>query len=167
MPSSTVNEKDAFFSYDEVCRIPAVKNDSLPVLRGRVWGGDEKNQSWAVECESFEIFAAAVDRLGPKLQFLAFDELRLDEDTLHLINDDLERYATDQNLGFDTVAKAFSALRSHENEVFAVVSYAFLTSGQVFFIRAQNELARFVYHPDRLLSSEGISSVRKLKTLEQ
>ena len=36
---------------------------------------------------------------------------------------------------------------------------------RVIFVRAQNELARFVYHPDRLLTNEGLARGGKLKTL--
>jgi hypothetical protein len=166
MPSSTVTSASGFFTFGQVSTLAHSLRREIPVIRGRVWGGEEKNQGWAVECHSFEIFAQALKQMGDQVRFLAFDEMALDDDTLHVVHDDLQRLAVEENLSGDLISKALAALRSRENEIYAVVTYAFMSSGQVIFVRAQNALAPFVYHPHRLLSSEGISSVRKLKTLD-
>ena len=165
MPSSAISTTEQFFRYEDLSRITKAMHLPLPVVRGRVWAGDERSHSWAVECESFEIFRATIQELGDRIEFMAFDEISLDEDTLRVVQDDLYRFAAEESISNDIVGKGLSALRSHENENFAVVAYAFLTSGRIVFVRAQNELARFVYQPERLLSNEGLSSVRKLKTL--
>ena len=163
MPSSAITAASHFFKFNDLQFLSDSLTTRLPVIKGRVWGGEERGQSWAVECEDFTGFADCVRRMVGQIQFLAYDEMSLDEDTLHLVQDDLYRFASEETILPDLVAKASAALRSHENEIYAVVAYAFLNSGQVLFVRAQTELARFVYHPDRLLSHEGISSVRKLR----
>lgn len=160
MPSSSVCPTEKFFSFDDLGRVAK----DIPVLKGRIWGGDERGQGWAIECESFESFRLAVERLRHSIEFFAYDELTLDEETLHLVQDDLSRYALDEGVSGELVNKAFAALRGHEFELFAVLGYAFLSSGRVIFVRTQNELARYVYHPHWLLSKDGISNVRKLKT---
>lgn len=165
MPTSTVNEKDEFFQVDDLDKLARDLKIDAPIIKGRVWGGDERHQGWSVECDSFAEFEQAVSRLRDTIELLAFDEMVVDEDTLRFIQDDLFRAADEDGISTDTVSKGVSALRSHENEVYAVVAYAFLASGRVIFVRAQTELARFVHHPERLLSNDGLASVRKLKTL--
>lgn len=165
MPSSTISTTEQFFRYDDLTRIAKMMHLPVPVVRGRVWAGDERSHGWAVECDSFEVFRNSLIELGDRVEFMAFDEMALDEDTLRTVQEDLYRYVTDENLSTEAANKGISALRSHENEMYAVVAYAFLSSGRVLFVRAQNELARFVYNPDKLLSNEGLSIVRKLKTL--
>ena len=165
MPSSTISTTDQFFHIEDVARVTESLQLDVPVIKGRVWGGEERSHAWSVECESFEDFRTALQKMSARVEFLAYDEMSLDEDTLRVVQEDLHRFAEEEAIPPDTIAKGLSALRSHENEVFSVVAYAFLTSGRVLFVRAQNELARFVYHPDRLLSNEGLSRVRKLKTL--
>jgi hypothetical protein len=165
MPSSAISTTDKFFRYDDLTRVVKAMHLPVPVVRGRVWAGDERSHSWAVECESFEAFRTTLQELGDRIEFMAYDEMTLDEDTMRVVQEDLYRMAAEETISNEVINKGLAALRSHENEMFAVVAYAFLVSGRVIFARAQNELARFVYHPDRLLSNEGLSSVRKLKTL--
>lgn len=165
MPSSVVNPVSKFFTFLDVKTLAESAEHTIPVLKGKIWAGDERSPGWAVECESFESFQSAVQQMRERIEILAFDESVLDEDTLRILQEDLYRYSDEEGISPDLVQKAMAALRSHENELFAVLAYAFLPSGHVVFARAQNELARFVYQPDRLLSREGLLSVRKLKTL--
>lgn len=165
MPSSAISTTDKFFRFDDLGRLTKSMHLPVPIIRGRVWAGDERNHSWAVECDSFEVFKSTVLELGDRVEFLAFDEMILDEDTLRVVQDDLYRYAAEETIASESISKGLSALRSHEKKMFAVVAYAFLTSGRVIFVRAQNELARFVYHPENLLTNEGLSNVRALKPL--
>lgn len=165
MPSSTTQLKDEFFTMEHLRRISTAIGTPIPIVKGKVWTGEERNHGWTIECETFNDFALALSGMGQGVQFLAFDESYLDEDALSVVQDELYRYAEEEGMNKELVQKAVSALRSHEGELFAVFAYAFLQSGQVLFVRAQSELARFVFHPDRLLSNDGLLSVRKLRTL--
>lgn len=165
MPSSAISRTDEFFRLDDLRKLASTLKLVSPVVKGRVWSGEERGGSWSVECESFEGFRAALAGLKGAIEFIAFDEMSVDDDTMRIVQDDLFRLAEEENIAAEAINKGLAALRSHENEIYSVVAYAFLTSGRVLFVRAQNELARFVYHPDRLLSNEGLSAVRKLKTL--
>lgn len=165
MPSSAVNRIDPFFNHEDLSQLAKSLQLGVPIIKGRVWGGEERTQGWSVECDNFEAFRVALTGLRDRIEFLAFDEMCLDDETLHVVQEDLYRFGDEEGIAGDTISKGLSALRSHENELYSVVAYAFLSSGRVLFVRAQNELARFVYHPDRLLTNEGLSRVRKLKTL--
>ncbi|MBI3542972.1 MAG: hypothetical protein HY075_06845 [Deltaproteobacteria bacterium] len=165
MPSSAISRTDQFFRLEDLARITKSLKLPAPVVKGRVWGGEERNQGWSVECDSFEAFCDSLDGLRERVEFLAFDEMSVDDDTLRIVQDDLYRLAEEESISAEAINKGLAALRSHEKEIYSVVAYAFLQSGRVLFVRAQNELARFVYHPDELLSNEGLQAVRKLKTL--
>jgi hypothetical protein len=169
LPSPSPTPSDEFFSWDDVTGLVKKlrSKPGIPVIRGRVWGGEERSQSWSVECEGWEEFETAVQGMAERIELVAFDEMELDDETLRVVQDDLHRISIDEGLTPDLASKAMSALRSHESELYAVVAYAFLDSGRVVFLRAQTELANFIYHPDRLLSNDGLAHVRKLKTLNE
>lgn len=154
-----------FFSYDEVLRAATNAGVTTPVVRSKVWGGDERSQGWAIECETFAEFERSLLGLCPSIEFLAFDESNLDEDIIRYVHDDLRRFAHEEGLSNELVVKAASALRSRQGERFATVAYAFLKSGHVLFVRAQTELARFISQPDRLLTAEGLAAVRKFNAV--
>jgi len=155
-----------FFTLEDMQKLGSSLKGKVSVVQGKVWASDERNPTWTVESPSFDDFKASLKKL-PSPELLAFDESFLDEDSLQTLQDDLYHYAEEHGVSQDLVVKAMSALRSHENELVAVMGYAFLKTGPVIFVRAQGELARFVYNPERLLSSEGLSHVRKLKTLSE
>lgn len=165
MPSSTTKSEAEFFKIDDLKKLVKTLKLDAPVIKGKVWAGEDRSHGWTIECENFESFASALKGMPDNVRFLAIDESFVDEDALRIVQEDLFNYADEEGLSGELVHKAVSALRSHENELFAVFAYAFLTSGQVVFVRAQTELAQYIFHPDRLLSSDALSSVRKLKTL--
>lgn len=165
MPSPRTTAPERFFSFEDLHRLSKSLKNATPVVQGKVWAGDERQQGWTIECDSFEAFEAALKGMPDNIRFLAFDESYLDDEAFQVVEDDLYRFAEEDGVGREMVGKALSALRSHEGELFAVFAYAFLASGQVIMARAQTELAPFVFHPDRLLSSDALSAVRKLKTL--
>ena len=165
MPSSTLTNSEQFFTTDSLQHLARSMGSQVPVIKGKVWASEDRGQGWTIECESFEAFSAALKNMTDNVKFLAFDESHLDEDAIRLVEDDLYRFAEEDGVARELVSKALSALRSHEGELFAVFAYAFLASGQVLLVRAQSELAPYVFHPERLLSSDALMSVRKLKTL--
>lgn len=165
MPSSATQSKDEFFNVSALSQLARDLKVDAPVVKGKVWAGEDRSHGWTIECESFESFAAALKGMPQNVRFLAIDESHVDEDAMRVVQDELYNYAEEEGISGELVAKAISALRSHEGELFAVFAYAFLASGQVLFVRAQTELAQYIFHPDRLLSSDALSSVRKLKTL--
>lgn len=165
MPSSTLTNSKQFFTTDSLQLLAQSLHGQVPVVKGKVWASEERGQGWTIECDSFDAFSSALKHMSDNVKFLAFDESYLDEDAIRLVEEDLYRFAEEDGVGRELVNKALSALRSHEGELFAVFAYAFLASGQVLLVRAQSELAPYVFHPERLLSSDALMSVRKLKTL--
>ncbi|MEW6057858.1 MAG: hypothetical protein AB1540_14720 [Bdellovibrionota bacterium] len=165
MPSSTTHDEEEFFSYEDVKTLASSLPTVAPVLKGKVWPNEDRGGAWTIECESFEDFQGVLAPVSGRIEFIAYDESFLDEDILAATRDDLSHFAEEEGYGRDLVTKAIAALKSHEHELFAVHAYAFLQSGHVIFVRAQSELAPYLYQPDRLLSTEGLSQVRKLKTL--
>jgi hypothetical protein len=140
---------------------------AIPLTRAKIWPGDDRSVSWAVECQNIEEFLALVERLAPKIQFLAYDESSLDEDTLQNLQDDLFRISEEGNYSFELANKAISALRSHEGELFSIQCFAFAEHGPALCCRVQTQLARFIFNPERLLNSDSLAHVRKLKTLHE
>lgn len=165
LPSTSTKPKSEFFNTDALDQLARDLSLNAPVIKGKVWAGEDRSHGWTIECESFESFAKALKTMPQNVKFLAIDESHVDEDALRVVQDELYNFAEDERVSNEMINKAISALRSHDGELFAVFAYAFLASGQVLFVRAQTELAQYIFHPDRLLSSDALSSVRKLKTL--
>jgi hypothetical protein len=156
-----------FFSFADVERnLFAIRAD-LPVTQGRVFPSEDRQGGWTIESVSFEEWVTALSRMPERIEFIVYDESILDDDALFLLNEDLTRYAEDYGTAPEVATKAVSALRSHQDELYAVTAYAFLTSGHVLAIRATSELAKLIYNPGRLLTNEGLNRIRKLKNLLQ
>lgn len=155
------------FSFEDIEHFVAKLNLPIPLTRAKVWPGDDRSVSWAVECQNLDEFFKLLDKIGSRVRFMAYDESSLDEETLQNIQDDLYRIAEEANLSFELVTKAISALRGHEGELFSIQCFAFLDSGPAICCRSQTPLARFIYSPERLLNSESLTQVRKLKTLHE
>lgn len=155
------------FSFEDIERFVAQLELPVPLAKARVWPGDDRSVSWAVECHDLDEFCSLVAQITPRVRFMAYDEALLDDETLQNIQDDLYRIADEGSLSFELVSKAISALRGHEGELYAVQCFAFLDSGPAICCRSQTPLARFIYSPERLLNSESLTQVRKLKTLHE
>lgn len=150
------------FSFEVLSRLTQKLERPIPVLKAHAWPGEENPSPFSLEFDSFPEFENALTLLKNEIDFLVYDEMRVDEELLYSLQLELQDLAKAEGIGDEYVSKVIAALRSYENECFSTIAFAFLKSNRIFFVRAQREISRYIYQPERLFVQDELSKIRKL-----